>query len=100
MTTTDLSWYKTADEAEQKTFREWLRSHLVYGEMKVVFTKKDGSEREMKCTLKPELVVEYVKKTDKEKVVSEETCAVFDLEKQEWRSFRYDSIKQVCFDIV
>jgi hypothetical protein len=100
MDMTDLRWYNTVDETEQKTFRDWLRSHLAYGEVKVTFTKKDGSDREMLCTLKPEMVVEYVKKTDKEKTVNEEICAVFDLEKQEWRSFRFDSIKQISFDIV
>lgn len=93
------NWYSTASESEQETFREWIRSHLALGEVKVLFEKKDGSEREMLCSTNPNMVVEYVKKTQLVKPISKVTCSAFDIEKQEWRSFRFDSVRQVSFTI-
>lgn len=92
--------YKDWNEKERHEFQMWLRSHLHFGPVTIVFKKKDGTEREMKCTLKPDLVKEYEKKTERNKTLNEEVCPVFDLDKQEWRSFRYDSITQVSFDII
>jgi len=46
----------------------------------------------MLCTLKSDIVVPHEKKTDRVKVVSEDVLAVWDCEKNAWRSFRYDSI--------
>jgi hypothetical protein len=33
------------------------------------------------------------------KAQSEESVAVFDLEKEDWRSFRFDSIKEIHFSL-
>lgn len=91
--------YKTWSEDDKKIFRKWLKDHLKYGPLTVTFLKKDGSERKMLCTLKTEDVPSYEKKTERVKAVNEETCSVFDIEKQEWRSFRFDSVTQIDFDI-
>ena len=92
----------TLNEKELALFKKWLTGHLKYGPTTVVFTKKDGTEREMLCTINPELVpqepiVEDVIK--KEKKVNEEVMPVYDLEAKGWRSFRWDSVKQVTFKI-
>ena len=58
----------------------------------VKFLKKDGSEREMKCTLQESYITPYEKKTDRERVISDTNISVWDVENQGWRSFRYDSI--------
>ena len=87
--------YKDWSEDERDVFRKWLISHLKYGPVTVYFTKKDGTERKMDCTLKDEDIVQYEKKTERVKTLNEETCPVFDLEKNEWRSFRYDTITKV-----
>ena len=90
-------------EKDVKIFKRWLKSHLAYGETTVVFTKKDGTERVMKCTTNPELVpaVEIVESAEpkKEKKVNEEVMPVYDLEAKAWKSFRWDSIKEVRFDL-
>jgi hypothetical protein len=90
-------------EKDIKIFKRWLKSHLAYGETTVVFTKKDGTERVMKCTTNPELVpaVELVESAEpkKEKKVNEEVMPVYDLEAKAWKSFRWDSIKQVRFEL-
>ena len=90
-------------EKETKLFKKWLKSHLAFGPVTVTFTKKDGTERVMKCTtslaLVPvEPVVEGVE-TKREKKVNEDVMPVYDLESKHWKSFRWDSIKQVTFTI-
>ena len=75
-----------------------LRDHLKNGIVIVRFKKKDGTERNMKCTLKESFVPNYEKKSDRVKAVNEEVCSVFDLDKSEWRSFRYDSVISVRFN--
>ena len=91
--------YKGWSEDEKEVFRKWLISHLKFGPVTIYFTKKDGTERKMDCTLKEENIVQYEKKTERVKTLNEETCPVFDLEKNEWRSFRYDAITKVEFTI-
>ena len=64
----------------------------------VNFEKKDGSEREMLCTLSGGLIpVDKQPKTSSEASTSTIGSAlpVFDINKGEWRSFRWDSINSV-----
>lgn len=79
--------------------RKWIVDMLKMGPVRVIFTKKDGTERYMNCTLKPELTENYEKKTDKTKEVNLDVCPVYDLDAKGWRSFRYDSVKVVEFDL-
>lgn len=79
--------------------RDWLKSHLRMGPVKVTFTKKDGTERVMNCSLQENVVVPHEKTTDRVKEDNPETLAVWDIDKKAWRSFRLDSIKQVEFTI-
>lgn len=75
-----------------KTFlMEVLHNNIVT----VKFIKKDGTEREMKCTLQESLISPYEKKTDREKLASETNISVWDVENQGWRSFRYESVISV-----
>lgn len=84
---------------EKDELRKWLIGVLKEQPVDLKFEKKDGSVREMKATLKSDMVVEYEKKTDKDKVVNEEVLAVFDLDKKEWRSFRLESLKEIHFTL-
>lgn len=62
----------------------------------VTFTKKDGTDRTMKCTLKSDLlpaIVEQSETEKKERAENTSVLAVFDLEADGWRSFRLDSVK-------
>jgi len=84
--------------------KEWLTGVLKERPVVIKFTKVDGSERTMKCTLNeslilplPEPVQEKEKKARKE---NENVIRVYDLEKESWRSFRLDSIISVNFDLV
>ena len=92
--------YATAEASEQKVFRDWLVSHLKYGPVTVDFLKKDGTMRTMKCTLQESAIPTYEKKTERVRTTStDESISVVDLEKNEWRSFRYDSVKSVSFTL-
>lgn len=90
-------------DKEVKLFKKWLKSHLAFGPTTVIFTKKDGTERVMLCTTSPELVpkVEVTESAEpkKERKVNEEIMPVYDLEAKAWKSFRWDSIKQVRFEL-
>ena len=70
---------------------EFLRANVA----EVRFTKSDGTERLMKCTLKEDLVVPYSKKTDRTKEANNDIVPVFVVEKNEWRSFRVDSVQSI-----
>lgn len=73
--------------------KETLKEKLQNGLGTVVFTKADGSERTMKCTLKADLLpVVEIKEGAKAKVENPEILSVWDLENAGWRSFRIDSI--------
>ena len=76
--------------------RKWLIEMLEDQPVEIIFTKKDGTERIMKCTLMEKYLPETVG-TGKAK--SDEVLAVYDLENEGWRSFRWDSIKEVHFSL-
>ena len=75
--------------------RSWLRSLLGAGNIGVVFTKKDGTERQMVCTLNSEMIPQDATPKNSGRAQPTDAIAVFDLEKGEWRSFRFDSVKSV-----
>ena len=79
--------------------RKWLQSHLRMGPVKVTFTKKDGSERVMNCTLQEGVVVPHEKTTERTKEENPDTLAVWDIDKSAWRSFRLDSVSAIQFDL-
>ena len=84
---------------ESEQFRKWLLEHLHFGEVTVGFTKKDGEFRSMKCTLREGLIPqEKLPKGTGTKKPSETTQSVFDVNKQEWRSFLWSNVQSVSFD--
>lgn len=89
----EYSKYSEWNQTEKDALYELLQSLLRSGEVNLTFEKKDGTIRDMVCTLKEDVVKPYEKKTDREKKVNKEVMSVFDVEKQEWRSFRLESLK-------
>jgi hypothetical protein len=66
----------------------------------VTFTKKDGTQRIMRCTLRPEALPEIITestRTSTERRESDSTIAVWDLDLGAWRSFRLDSVVDISF---
>lgn len=76
---------------------------LQEGEVTVTFTKVNGETRAMPCTLAPSLIpvettfVPTISEATekKERKVSTEVIRVFCTDKQEWRSFRIDSVTNI-----
>ena len=91
------------NEKELVLFKKWLKGCLAFGPVTVTFTKKDGTERVMECTTAPSLVPQEPivegATPKREKKVNEDVCPVYDLEAQHWKSFRWDSVKQVSLTI-
>lgn len=69
-------------------------------EMVVHFTKKNGEERVMTCTLRPDFIPQdsMPKGTTKKepKPLAEQTaCSVYDVEAKGWRSFLWDNVTEI-----
>jgi hypothetical protein len=105
--------YQAADDTGKEQIRSWVRGLLNNSEISVTFTKADGTDREMLCTLdhsripvspaKPMVLTTSTESVDgivreskkPRKEPDPHSIRVFDLEKQEWRSFRSDRLKKV-----
>ena len=78
----------------------WLRQNLKQ-DLEITFTKVDGTERVMNCTLEPSKlpVVEQKPIIEGKEPRKESTTSlrVFDLDKSEWRSFTVKSVKHIAF---
>ena len=72
--------------------RETLIKNLQNKVMKITFTKVNGEERVMECTLQEHMIPETSPSNRKE---NKEVLPVFDIIKGEWRSFRMDSITNI-----
>ena len=82
-----------------KEGREWLRGLLLEQEATILFTKKDGTERKIRCTLAESKIPNEKLPKNSGKSKSDDALAVFDVEKQDWRSFRWDSVTRIEFDL-
>lgn len=77
--------------------KQWVKSCLQTNVCTVTFTKKNGDERVMKCTLDEQHFPPIQKEASEVSEVrqkSKEALAVYDLEAQGWRAFRWDSLKR------
>jgi hypothetical protein len=108
--------YQEADDVNKTIMRDWIKSLLNKQEITVSFTKADGTERDMKCTLNWDLIPAKEVKTimgPVDGIVKESTkphrvpkepdlavIKVFDVEAQAWRSFRMDRLKKITAELV
>jgi hypothetical protein len=100
----EIDWSNDDDEPDDftsDTAKDWIKGLLKDGVVEVTFTKSDGTERVMKCTLKDEVISEHwiPKNTEPQRKFSEDALPVFDVEAKGWRSFRFDSIKNIEFGL-
>ena len=100
--------YQEADDPGKTVIRDWVRSLLQKGAITVSFVKADGSVRDMNCTLDWQKIPTdkhpkgdvtpvdgIVREGRQRREPDEHSLRVFDLEKQEWRSFRFDRLRKV-----
>ena len=109
--------YQESDDANKAIIRDWVRSLLQKQPIKVTFVKADGTDREMLCTLNWDFIPldkhpkqpaagAVVKESQQRKEQKQErkepdvhSLRVFDTEKLEWRSFRFDRLKKVAAEL-
>lgn len=74
--------------------RTQLVESLHRGICEVVFVKSDGSERNMKCTLSPQILPANDKEFLRESGSSHPTnVPVWDVESNSWKSFNIESVR-------
>lgn len=76
---------------DAETLKNILRKSVV----RIIFQKKDGTERTMKCTLRKDILPVFEEKPDdskKNKKTNSSVLSVWDTEKNGYRSFRLDSL--------
>jgi len=94
--------YQEGSDTDRHIIRDWVRNLLHSTEATVTFVKSDGTVRDMRCTLnwnsipadhqpKPVDLTEAKQR----KAPSEESLRVFDLDLNEWRSFRFDRLQRI-----
>jgi hypothetical protein len=83
---------RAKEELNHPNFKKWFKGLLEVSEVELYFKKQDGTERKMRCTLNVRDIPEDKLPKGSSRKVPEDSIAVFDIEKQDWRSFRYDSI--------
>ena len=74
------------------SFRDNFLRELDRTEVIVEFTKKDGTLRKMRCTLADYLIPLEKTPRGSQGAYSEAAQRVFDLDLNEWRAFRWDSV--------
>jgi hypothetical protein len=102
--------YQEADDVGKAVIRDWVRSLLQKQPVVVTFVKADGTVRDMRCTLDhaqiPETpakvlpvdgIVRESRKPRKEP--DPHSIRVFDVDKQEWRSFRFDRLQKITAEL-
>ena len=79
-------------DARNRELRHLLHEH----DCEVTFTKVDGSERTMPCTLREAAMPQRdAEKFHQTRLYKPETLSVFCLDKNEWRSFRVANVKRI-----
>lgn len=80
---------------EAKTF---MLEHLAENTMTITFTKKDGTQRVMRCTRDMNTIPAEKHPSTTTTNDATDAIRVFDLEKQEWRSFNLSSVTRFEWD--
>ena len=79
-------------------FRGWLKGVLTVQPATITFTKKDGTERVMNCTLRGDMLpVVEIKEDKAPRKQNDSVLSVYDLDAQGWRSFTVNTVKRVSF---
>jgi hypothetical protein len=77
--------------------RSAIKKALQRDEVNIMFEKADGTLRTMRATLKQDYISEKLagveNKTDRTKKPNQDVQCVFDCDLNEWRSFRWDSLR-------
>jgi hypothetical protein len=88
--------WKEIYETNPETAKKLLHVFLLLGSVRVVFKKVNGDIRDMLCTINPKDLPPVTEEKElKQRKDNGEACRAFDVNKQEWRSFRYENVLQI-----
>lgn len=100
ITATKMAGGDVAELLASPEFKEWMLEHLAESEVTVTFTKKDGSNRVMRCTRNVATIpVEHAPKNEKATAVKTDAIAAFDLDINEWRSFNLSAVTRIDWNL-
>jgi len=98
--------YQEGSDTDRHIIRDWVRNLLHSTEATVTFVKSDGTVRDMRCTLNWNSIPQAhqpkpvdLAETKQRKAPSEDSLRVFDLDINEWRSFRFDRLQRITATI-
>jgi len=92
----DLALAQFAAESDADIRNRLLRTILHDHDCKITFTKVDGTERTMPCTLREDAMPQrIVNEHHQTRLYKPETLSVFCLDKSEWRSFRVMNVTKI-----
>lgn len=78
-------------DKSKESLQELLRNFVAI----VTFTKKDGTERVMKCTLKQDIAIPHERKTERVKEPKDDLLPVWDIDASAWRTITVPNILTV-----
>lgn len=93
---------KQMTESELEQAKTWIKGLLNDSNIKdlcITFTKSDGTERKIRCTTVESSIPSDLVPKGTGRSSSDAVQRVFDLDKGEWRSFRWDRVKHISFKI-
>lgn len=91
---------KDWNDSDWERFNKWIKVLLTERNVKITFTKKDGTERVMNCTLNPDVIPLVESVQDKrEKSKEKDYMAVYDVDLKAWRSFIIKNVKEFEFTL-
>jgi hypothetical protein len=82
------------DVIKEPEFKEWFSEYLSENTVTVEFTKKDGEKRRMFCT-RDIAKIPVEQQPSGSKSVATDAMAVWDLEKNGWRSFNLSNLTRI-----
>ena len=89
----------TKEEIDEELSKEMIEEDLEKGIVHVVFRKRDRAKRILRGTTNRGFIPrsKHPKEGGLEKRAREDQISVFDIDIQDWRSFRFSSVLQVKF---
>jgi hypothetical protein len=75
-----------------------MKALLKSNTVEVTFTKVNGEQRVMTCTLKEDVIPKYEKKTESVRVKSDSSVSCFDVNANGWRSFKPENV--ISFKVI
>lgn len=87
----------TDEQYSEDEFKDIVLEMLYVGIQEVTFTKKDGTQRTLVCTLRPDLLPTKPEPVEGEEVKvraksSTDSICVFETDLQEWRAFNMSNV--------